>query len=71
MTSVRISDDIFHEAQAYGHVFSRSAPKQIEYWAKLGKIVEDNPDLTYEDIKSILLSLEEKKRGDVDSYGFS
>ena len=71
MTSIRISDDIFHEAQTYGHVFSRSVPKQIEYWAKLGKIVEDNPDLTYEDIKAILLSLEEKKLGYVEDYVFS
>lgn len=71
MTSIRVSDDIFHKAQAYGNVFSRSAPKQIEYWAKIGKMVEDNPDLTYEDIKEILLSLEEKKTGQVETYTFS
>ena len=62
MTSIRISEEIFQVAKTYGRVFGRSAPKQIEYWAKLGKVVEDNPELTYEEIKTILFSLEEKNQ---------
>jgi hypothetical protein len=38
---------------------------------EIKKMVEDNPDLTYEDIKEILLSLEEKKAGQVEPYTFS
>ena len=36
-------------------------PKQIEHWVKIGRIAEENPDLPYNFIKDILLSLEEEK----------
>ena len=71
MTSIRISDEMAHEAQAYGRVYNRTAPKQIEFWSKIGKVAEDNPDLTYEDIKGILLALEEEKLGLIEEYKFS
>lgn len=45
---------------AYGKVYSRSTPKQIEYWFKIGKIAEENPDLPYNFIKQILLAKEEQ-----------
>lgn len=71
MSTVRISDKIFHEAEVYGRAYNRSAPKQIEFWSKIGKIAEDNPDLRYDDIIGILLSLEEKELGLVEEYKFS
>ncbi|WGJ62433.1 TA system antitoxin ParD family protein [Wolbachia endosymbiont of Frankliniella intonsa] len=33
---------------------NRSVPQQIEHWAKIGQIVEDNPELSYNIIKEIL-----------------
>jgi hypothetical protein len=33
--------------------------KQIEYWFRVGKIVEEHPDRPYSFIKDILLSQEE------------
>lgn len=68
--SIRLSTKILHEAQAYSKIFNRSVPKQIEYWSKIGKLAEENPDLTYADIKDILIALEEKKLGDVTEYKF-
>jgi hypothetical protein len=59
MTTVNLSDTLVEEAKRYGHVYSRSTPKQIEYWARIGKIAEENPDLPYDFIKGILLALEE------------
>lgn len=38
-TPMRLSDKLVHEAEAEGQAFMRSAPKQIEYWAWLGKTV--------------------------------
>ncbi len=70
MSSIRISDEIFHEAEAYGKVYNRSAPKQIEFWSRIGKLAEENPALRYEDIMGILLALEEKKLGLVEDYKF-
>ena len=70
MTCIRISDELAHEAQAYGRVYNRSSPKQIEFWSRIGKLAEENPDLTYDDIKGILLAMEEKKLGLVEEYKF-
>jgi hypothetical protein len=68
--AVKLSADIIAEADKYAHVFSRSIPKQIEHWAKIGKIAEENPDLPYEFIKDALLGLEEVKTGAVSEYQF-
>jgi hypothetical protein len=48
-------------------VQNRSTPKQIEHWAKVGRIVEQNPDLTYDFIKGLLLAMEEE---DGEPYSF-
>jgi hypothetical protein len=61
---------MIHEASIYAPVFSRSIPKQIEHWAKIGKIAEENPDLSYEFIKDIMLSLEESKSESPTKYVF-
>ena len=34
----------------------RSVPKQIEYESRIGKVAEENPDLTYSMIRVILMS---------------
>ncbi len=54
--TVKLSDNIIKEARRYGAVYSRSTPKQIEYWITIGKIAEENPDLPYNFIKDILLT---------------
>ena len=59
MTTINLPDDLVEKAKKYANVYSRSTPKQIEYWAKIGKACEDNPDLPFEFIKGILLSKEE------------
>ena len=60
-TAVRLSEEIVRTARAYAPVNSRSIPKQIEHWAKIGKIAEENPDLPYEFIKKLLEAREEMK----------
>ncbi len=37
-TAVKIDNDIVDQAKTYGKAESRSATKQVEYWAKIGKI---------------------------------
>ena len=46
-TSVRLDDDLVSEAKVYGNASKRSVPKQIEHWAEIGRMAEDNPDLPY------------------------
>ena len=36
---------------------NRSMAEQIEYWANIGQIAEDNPDLPYSLIKDLLISM--------------
>lgn len=67
---VKLSSDIILEAHKYAAVFSRSVPRQIEHWAKIGRIAEENPDLPYNFIKDILVSLEEIKSEKPTSYQF-
>lgn len=68
--SVKLSDDLVIEAQRYAGVNSRSVPKQIEYWSRIGKIAEDNPDLPYSLIKQLLISKQEADEGELSEYTF-
>jgi len=58
--TIKLSDDLINEAKRYAAVYSRSIPKQIEYWSRIGKIAEENPDLPYSFIQQILLSQQEE-----------
>ncbi|MBF0369441.1 MAG: hypothetical protein HQL52_08305 [Magnetococcales bacterium] len=59
--NVKISDELVAEAKRFGRVYHRSLPKQIEYWSRIGKIAEENPDLPFTLIKDILLAREEEE----------
>lgn len=43
---------------------------QIEHWAKIGRLAEENPDLTYELIKNLLIAQQEAKLGKLEAYSF-
>ena len=68
--TIKLADEVVNEAKRYGEVYSRSTPKQIEYWMTIGKIAEENPDLSYNFIKEILLAKAEAADGQVSSYEF-
>jgi len=68
--AVKLSANVILEASKYAVVYSRSIPKQIEHWIKIGKIAEENPELPYEFIKDILISLEEAKWEKPTPYEF-
>jgi len=69
-TTIKLSDDLINEAKKYAAVYSRSTPKQIEYWSRIGKIAEENPDLTYNFIQDILLAKQEISDGQVTKFKF-
>ena len=68
--AIRLSEEIINEAITYAPENSRSVPKQIEHWAKIGKIAEENPDLPYEFIKDVLEAKREMENGNVSSFEF-
>lgn len=67
---IKLSDELITSARRYGEVYSRSTSHQIEYWCRIGKIAEENPDLPYSFIKDILIGLQEVKDNDVTPYEF-
>ncbi len=69
-TAVRVSDSLLREARLVSSVEKRSVTGQIEYWARIGKCAEENPDLTFHLIKDILFGLEELEQGEVSEYKF-
>ena len=69
-TAVKISDDLVAKAKVKSKVFKRSIAGQIEYWAKIGQIVEDNPDLPLPIIQDILVGKEQIKSGQGTPYVF-
>lgn len=70
-TAVRISKELLREAKLFSKIDNRSITGQVEYWAKIGKCAEENPDLTYRLIKDILIGLEELNHGERSEYQFS
>jgi len=69
-TAVRVSDDLVNDAKKYSKIDHRSLTGQIEHWAVIGKCAEENPDLTYDLIKEILIGIEELDRGEKSEYQF-
>jgi len=47
---VKISDNLHDEVRKTSAVMERSINSQAEFWMKVGRIAEQNPKLTYEQI---------------------
>ena len=60
-TAIKISSEIAQEARLTAKVSRRSMAGQVEYWAFIGKVAEENPDLSFLVIKDILLGREQLK----------
>ena len=67
-TAVRISDELIKSARKVSQVENRSLTGQIEYWAKIGQIAEENPDMSYRLIKDILRGSKDIKSGEFTEY---
>jgi hypothetical protein len=69
-TAIKLSDLLVEDAKPYAQAMHRSIPKQIEYWARLGKVAEENPDLPISMLQDMLVSIEEVKAGNLSPYNF-
>ena len=66
--ALKLSNELIEAAKPHAEAEHRSVPKQIEYWARIGKAVLENPDLPLQFIKDTLLALEEAKAGLGEEY---
>ena len=68
--AIRISEELVGEAKKFSRIEHRSLTGQIEHWARIGKCSEENPDLTYNLIKEILIGIEELDQNEKTEYQF-
>ena len=70
-SAVKLSDTIISDARVVSKALNRSITGQIEHWARIGKIAEENPDLTYDLIKNLLIAQQEAQdAGSLEVYRF-
>ena len=53
---VRIDDELYQQAKAASKGECRTISGQLEFWAKVGKAALDNPDLSIEFVRELLLA---------------
>lgn len=66
--TVRLDDDFIADVKIHALAAHRSIPKQIEYWAKIGRMAEDNPELSFSFIKDAMLAAEQVAEGNVTPH---
>jgi hypothetical protein len=50
MGIVKISDKLHEDVRKNSAVMERSINSQAEFWIKIGRLAEQNPTMTYEEI---------------------
>ena len=69
-SSIRLDKELVEKATIMAKALNRTPPKQIEHWAKIGEIMEDNPDLPYEFVKKAIIAKAEAAAGKLENYSF-
>jgi hypothetical protein len=68
--AINLPDDLVEAAKPYAAAEHRSVPQQIEYWARIGKAVTDNPDMPLRLLQDVTLSQGEVNMGMAAPYKF-
>ena len=68
--SISLDEKLVQKAMIMAKALNRTTPKQIEHWAKIGEMMEDNPDLSYEFVKQVIIAKVEKEAGKLEEYRF-
>lgn len=61
MGIVKISDELHEDVRRASSVMVRSINAQAEYWIKMGKLAEANPDMSFSQIMR-----EQMQQADID-----
>ncbi len=69
-TAINLSELLIEEAKPFAKAMHRSVAEQIEYWVRLGKVAEENPDLPINILQDMLISIGEMKSGNLSKYQF-
>jgi hypothetical protein len=55
MGIVKISNELHETAKLMAKAMSRSINSQAEYWMRIGKLIEENPSITYSEAIKMLV----------------
>lgn len=69
-SSIRLDQNLIERATIIAKALDRTTPKQIEHWAKIGEMMEDNPDLPYEFVRQAVIAKAEREAGKLEAYDF-
>jgi hypothetical protein len=56
MGIVKISEELHDATKLMAKAMSRSINSQAEYWMRIGKLIEENPSITYAEVLKILVN---------------
>lgn len=66
--SIRLDQGLIEKATSRAKALNRTPAKQIEHWAKIGEMMEDNPDLPYEFVKQAIIAKAEMDEMKAERY---
>lgn len=52
--SVKLSDETVESARQQAQIFQRTLGGQVDYWAKIGRLAEHFPGLTFEYLQKLM-----------------
>jgi hypothetical protein len=55
MGIVKISEELHTAAKNMAKAMDRSINAQAEHWMKIGRLIEANPTMTYQEVRAFLL----------------
>jgi len=70
VAAIKLSDELVSKAKAHAKAQHRTVSRQIEHWARIGRLAEDNPELPLGFVRDAILGLEEIKTGQMSNYTF-
>ena len=59
--SIRMNDDLYHQAKTAAKSECRTIAGQLEFWARVGRAALENPDLPVDFIRELLIARSEEK----------
>ena len=65
-SSVRLDQELVIKAAVKAKALNHSTARQIEHWARIGEMMEDNPDLPYEFVKQAIIAKAERDTGKLE-----
>lgn len=68
---VHLSPDLVQAAKVSARQNQRTITEQIEFWVRLGRAAEENPDLSSQMLVDLLVGIEDIKQGNIRAYSLN